>query len=100
MLKNVQEQYGERVVLISVSLDENEEALREHLETYSLSWPTLFEEGTGWANPIARQYGITAIPSIWVIDPEGRVAALKIWDEQLQAKLMELLGPSEKSTEG
>ena len=52
----------------------------------------LFETGGGWDNSIARLYEIYAIPSIWVIDADGRAVLVGARGEQLEEMLGRLLG--------
>ena len=45
-----------------------------------------------WNNAVAKQYGINAVPSNVLIDPQGKIIAKNLRGEELNKKLNELLG--------
>ena len=62
------------VQLVSISLDENRGDVQSFLSQRDLvGIQTCSEKGR--EDPTARKYGITAIPSIWVLDRQGRVVS-------------------------
>ena len=93
ILKRIYEAHStdSRVVIVGVALDEELEALLAHLRTYEIPWVTLFEPGKGWSNAVARQYRVSGIPSIWVVDQDGRVASMNAWGEEIEKTVQELL---------
>lgn len=83
--------------VVGISLDEDEEALRKFVEQRELKWVNLLDqnpENQGWSNPIARHYGINAIPAVILINQEGKVVNLNARGEVLQEELAKLLGPA------
>lgn len=82
--------------VVGISLDEDEEALRKFVAQRELKWVNLLDqnpENQGWSNPIARHYGINAIPAVILINQEGKVINLNARGEALQEELTKLLGP-------
>ncbi len=84
--------------IVSVSLDQDRAALTKFLQSHPAPWPQIFfdEEGRrGWDNPIARQYGIDAIPRLMVIDRDGRLAADDVRGEEVGTAVARALGRPE-----
>jgi peroxiredoxin len=82
--------------VIGVSLDDDVDALRQFIADEEITWTTLIDAdpvNQGWDNPIARQYGISAIPACILIDQEGKVVSLNARGDELGRLLEELLGP-------
>lgn len=53
-------------------------------------WPQL-SDLQGWKNEAAQLYGVKAIPSNYLIDPEGKIVAKHLRGKDLESKLAELL---------
>lgn len=69
--KKIVEKYVPRgLVVIGVSLDNDEKKLRDFVKSESMDWPQLFD-GQGWKNAIAQQYKVRAIPHAVLIDRNG-----------------------------
>lgn len=65
-----------RVAIATVSLDRQIVHCRQTLEKLGITgWPTACA-GRGWDDPVARQLGINALPTLFVFDTEGRLRAL------------------------
>ena len=60
------------LVVIAVSLDQDEKKLRDVVKAEGLTWPQLFD-GKGWGNAIAGLYNVRAIPQTLLIGPDGVV---------------------------
>ena len=43
-------------------------------------------------NPVLKDFLVTAIPSLWLIDPEGKIIARDLSVEAMREKLGELMG--------
>ena len=56
--------------IIGISLDEDEVALKRVLKSKKITWPQSFD-GRGWDNEIAHRFGITALPTTWLVNKEG-----------------------------
>ena len=56
--------------IIGISLDTDEDRLRNYLKENDIPWRQVFS-GKGWQSPVSRQYGIRAIPAPWLIARDG-----------------------------
>lgn len=72
--------------VISVSLDDSEAELREHIEAYDIPWLHIFD-GKGWKNDLAQYFGINSIPSTWLIDRDGKIISVDARQESLVKKV-------------
>lgn len=65
-----------RVSIATVNLDRDPAHGRAMLKKLQIeNWPTS-AEGLGWNDPIARQLGVNALPTVFICDAEGRLRAL------------------------
>ena len=77
--------------ILSVSLDKEASDWKAAITKDKLTWnhvSNLKEFG----DPIALQYGINAIPTIFVLDAKGVIVAKDLRGEELNAKIASLLG--------
>jgi peroxiredoxin len=65
----------ETVELIGVSLDTKREAVAELLKEKGITWPVAFD-GESWGSSRIRALGINALPTVWLLDREGRLRSL------------------------
>ncbi len=65
-----------RVQVVGVSLDNSAAALKQLMEQQGITWPVAYD-GKGWASPLVRELGINALPTVWLIDGQGRLRSLK-----------------------
>jgi hypothetical protein len=80
--------------IVGVNLDAEEIAVDEFLETHALTWPQIFfakREERGWKNPIATYYGISRVPTVWLVDRRGTVVDTQVDLAQLDERLKALL---------
>lgn len=81
--------------VVGISLDSDRGRLEEFLSKNELPWKTLFQDGGGWDHPIASYYGVTAIPTVILVDKKGKVVSLNARGPELGRQLEELLGPAD-----
>lgn len=97
-LPNVQrnyELYHDRgFEVVGISLDQNRDQLLSFLGEKQIAWATLLGQSveSGPANP-AEYYGVTSIPTVMLVDVEGKVVSLNARGPELGRLLAELLGP-------
>ncbi len=65
--------------VVGISLDTNRADLMAAMEALQISWPVDYD-GKGWQNTIARKFGVNTLPTLWLIDREGRLASLNARD--------------------
>jgi thiol-disulfide isomerase/thioredoxin len=58
--------------VVGISLDQDKDALQKYTSEQHMVWPQYFD-GQGWANKFARQFGINAIPAMWLVDKKGNL---------------------------
>jgi len=75
--------------VIGISLDTNRADLMAAMQALRITWPVAYD-GKGWQNEIARKFGINALPTLWLIDRNGRLEALNARDNY-ELKINELL---------
>ncbi len=96
--KNYELYHDKGFDVVAVSLDQDRQALESYLEETKLPWTVLHNqdpEATGPANP-ADYYGIMAIPTVMLVDKDGKVLTFEARGSKLGERLSELLGPVAK----
>lgn len=92
-LPNVLKAYGELkekgFEIVGISLDEDKAELEKTIKRRKIAWPQFFD-GTGWDNKIAKRFGVTAIPSMWLVNKKGVVVDMNVRGS-LQEKVEKLL---------
>lgn len=89
--KAVQAEYDSKeIVFIGVSFDRSEEAWRNYLKENGMTWVQHWETTPWKESPIAAGYHLKWIPTIYVLDPEGKVAFTTIHASELSAFLATL----------
>jgi hypothetical protein len=93
-VQSVCDKYKKYTNVISVSLDSEESEVDSFLEQTKLTWPVIFHvepDKRGWNAPLAAHYGISVLPTIWIVDPHGKVSATQVTSETLEEQLREVL---------
>ena len=62
--------------IVGVSLDDDKGKLLAYMKQHGMAWPQHFDGG-GWSNAVAKQFGISSIPAMWLIDQNGRIVDLE-----------------------
>src|SRR5262249_27969185 len=69
----VNEKYRNRgLEIIGVNLDNERADLDASLKAHQLGWPQVFEPG-GMESRLAIEYGIISLPTMFVVDAQGKV---------------------------
>jgi peroxiredoxin len=82
--------------VIGVNMDRDELGLETYLDKQGISWRQVFHsspQSRGVRNPIAAHYGVTNVPTYWLVGKQGQVVAAPIAVEQLEAGLRHALQP-------
>ncbi|HWB09360.1 MAG TPA: redoxin family protein [Pirellulales bacterium] len=92
-LPNVRElydKYHERGFdVVGISLDGDREALDKFLSEKGIPWTTLHQ--AGGQHPAAAFYGVSAIPTVLLVDRDGKVVSIRARGEELKRLLGELM---------
>ncbi len=81
---------GQPLVILSVSLDDNEQKWKEFVAKNEMTWPQ-YRDG-GFKGPIATLFGVRAIPQTFTIDADGVLQDQHIGDASIEGKLKKLVG--------
>ncbi|MFH0980132.1 MAG: TlpA disulfide reductase family protein, partial [Planctomycetota bacterium] len=84
--------------MLGVSLDPDEKALRKFITDKGLVWPQVFGEQAG-ARRMADQFGAIAIPTIYLIGPDGKIVAADLGGKELVEQVRQRLDQPESSGE-
>jgi thiol-disulfide isomerase/thioredoxin len=72
--------------IVGISLDENKAAFDQFTAENKMTWPQFFD-GKGWENELAKRFGIQSVPTMWLLDREG-----KLLDASPRGRLEEAVG--------
>ncbi|MDQ6762563.1 MAG: AhpC/TSA family protein [Bacteroidota bacterium] len=75
--------------MVSVSLDNDQQAFRNALEQYKCPW-TQVCDFKGWHNKLFENYSVEFIPNNFLIDPAGKIIDQNLTGERLQAVLHDI----------
>lgn len=76
--------------IVGISLDDDKGALTAMVKQKQLPWPQFFESEKG-ENRFAKQYDISSIPAMWLVDKQGNLVDTNARDG-LEKKVEKLLG--------
>lgn len=98
-LKSVQAAFGSRddFKIVGIALDEDCDAAAAAARDRGMTW---FQtcEGKAFDNGVARAFGVNALPSLWLIDREGRVRGIRVDETRIESRIQDLLGASSVAT--
>ena len=99
-IRALYEQYHDRgLEILGVNLDATKEDATAWIAEHKVDWTQLHEPGGLEGSPLAVEYGIIHLPSMFVIDREGKVVYRGIAAEELKPVFGELLKSDEKAEE-
>lgn len=75
--------------IVGISFDQSKETLEQFVAKNEMSWPQYFD-GAVWENKFGRRYGISGIPTVWLVDKKGLLRELDGRGE-LEEKVSRLL---------
>jgi thiol-disulfide isomerase/thioredoxin len=59
--------------IVGISLDQDKAALEKFIAENKMTWPQFFD-GKGWDNELAKRFNIQSVPTMWLLDREGKLA--------------------------
>lgn len=74
-LVEVDEQLGDDVRFVGINIRDNETAARSYQDTYDIGYPSIFDPTSSHLLRFPPALAPVAIPTTYVIDSDGRVAA-------------------------
>ncbi len=81
---------GQPLVLLSVSLDEDEQKWKDFVAKNEMTWPQ-YCSGGGFKGPMATSFAVRAIPQTFTIDADGVLQDQHIGDASIEGKLKKLV---------
>lgn len=85
------QQYHEKgFEVFSVSLDKDKNSWIKAIEKDNLLWPNHVSDLKYWSSQGAKIYGVSSIPSTFLIDKEGRIIGKNLRGSELANKLESL----------
>lgn len=91
-LRRIRDDFGsDRVAIVGVNLDVSDRrALVVWLNRQRVDWPQL-HDGRGYAGAVARAFEVTSLPTLVVVDGQGRVVATDLRGERLYTAVASLV---------
>ena len=94
------EKYHRRgLEIIGVNLDNERADLDAFLKANPIAWPQIFEGG-GMETRLAIEYGITSVPTMFLIDAQGKVVNRNLRTSTEVDRQLEKLLPADKPAGG
>lgn len=85
---------GQPLVVLSVSLDSDEQKWKDFIAKNQMTW--LHYRDGGFTGPIATLFGVRAIPQTFTIDADGVLQDQHIGDASIEGKLKKLVARAEE----
>ena len=91
-LTKIRHEFGSngRFAMIGLNLDDNSDAAKRFIAQNGIAWDQA-SLPQGFDSKIAQDYCLHAIPSIWLIDPQGNVAAKELSPSGLESTIAQSL---------
>ncbi len=82
---------ADKVSLVGLNLDTTVTAAKTLIDEKELPWKQVHIGGWAEDNPVTAAYGVSFIPSVWILDAHGKVLARDVEPEKLAATVADLL---------
>jgi peroxiredoxin len=89
--KNLKFMGSSSFTVYSVSLDNDAEIWKKAIKNDRLAWPSHVSALKKWDCPAANLYGVSALPSNFLIDPNGKIIGINLNGTFLDSELEKLL---------
>lgn len=91
-IRELQAKYGpKKFMAVGIALDNDRAALAKFLQSKQLGWPQLHDAG-GLDGRLAEELGILTLPTMLLLDAEGKVVDRNLVITELEKKLETLVG--------
>ena len=86
-LKAIYERFRDKgFEVYSVSLDDKRDAWMKAIAELELPWVHV-SSLKGWDCPVAKRYGVTSVPKMYLLNPKGEIIAMDLRGEELEQKV-------------
>ena len=99
VVRMYQEYHAKGIEFVGVSMDTDVEAWKRAIEKYGIEYPQVSELKKFKETDIAKAYGISWIPAMVVIDPDGKVQLSTVLTYKVDKFLKELTSPKQRGAE-
>jgi thiol-disulfide isomerase/thioredoxin len=90
-IRELQAKYGkDGFVVVSISLDSRKTDLTTFMKAHALPWFHIYEQG-GLDSRLANELGILTLPTMLLVDPQGKVANRNVNVSELDREIKDLL---------
>lgn len=93
LLKAYEKFETKNFTVLAFSFDETKAAWEKAVSQDKMPW-TQISDLAGFNSPVSKLYGVNAIPSNFLIDPNGKIIARDLRGEELHKALAKLLKPN------
>lgn len=90
-LENPNTRPSDKPEQVASKLEAAKKKMLEFTAKNEMPWPQYFD-GKWWKNDYAEKFGIRAIPAMFLLDKDGKIAATDARGEKLEAAVKRLLG--------
>ncbi len=95
-VKNIARKFeGQPLIVLSVSLDTDEQKWRDFIAKNEMTWPQYRD--AGFTGPMAKLFGVEAIPHTFTVDADGVLQDEHIGDADIEGKLKKLIARAQES---
>ena len=85
---------GQPLVVLSVSLDSDEQKWKDFITKNGMTW-VQYRDG-GFTGPVANLFGVKAIPQTFTIDADGVLQDQHMGDASIEGKLKKLVARAQE----
>ena len=96
MLRMYERFHGAGVEFVGISFDTDREAWRQAVERYGIPYVQLSDLKKKDESSVARMFGVQWIPSLYLINPEGKVEIATVLSDKIERRLYEVIDSSTK----
>ncbi|QDT28385.1 Thiol-disulfide oxidoreductase ResA [Gimesia panareensis] len=86
-LHELKAKYKDKLVILGIMADEERKDTLDAVASGKLTWNVHWDNYRG---PIATKWAVRGFPTVYIIGPDGRIAAKQLRGEKLKAKIAEL----------
>jgi len=93
-VKGVYETYHDKgFEIVGISLDRSRDTLTDFIAEEDIPWPNLLDSAQ--ETSLADRFGVTAIPTMFLLDREGKIVAMNPRGPELEKEVSALFGSSD-----
>ena len=96
-MKKIYEKYHDKgLEVLGVSLDKEGDYDKwvDAIKKHGLNWKHV-SSLKGWDCPVAKQFNVTAIPRMYILDRDGKIIAQDLRGEELAKKMDEIFADAQ-----